>query len=309
VLARAQSVVLEHVDVKNELKLPCPQRDAGHGLGGEVAGWALAVAPRRKPMSCDCSRLAYGAKLMLPLECKTILGPFNRALVLTDVVFDLWTHPNGAASKACGFVWNVLPNQWSRLLVGGTVTDEGRQYSLESGILCPQDSHLSICSCFFVSEPTALFQARVTGCFCENGRRYPIDIVAPFPEVAWDDGLPAGELDPIDPAQSRSAADRAASFVAREVLATASDLVGPGDLHLRGAEGAVTVPSRGAVALAVSRNSWRWSSEGARERVARGPRGTNLIVARRSPDGRLVHWAMYRESAVSTSSRARSRKR
>ena len=72
-------------------------------------------------MSCDCSRLAYGARLMLPLECKTILGPFNRPLVLTDVVFDLWTYPNGAASKACGSVWNVLPNQWSRLLVGGWV--------------------------------------------------------------------------------------------------------------------------------------------------------------------------------------------
>jgi hypothetical protein len=255
-------------------------------------------------MSCDCSRLAYGAKLMLPLECKTILGPFNRALVLTDVVFDLWTYPNGAASKACGSVWNVLPNQWSRLLVGGWVTTEGRRYDLESGILCPRGSHLSICSCFFVNEPTALFQARVTGCFCENDVRPPIE-PGPFADVAWDDVTTAPKLDPIDPIQSRSTAERAASFVNREVLGTATDVVGRGDVQARGREGMVAIPAGSAVAIPVSGASLRWSSEGARERVARAPKGTNLIVARRSPDGRLVHWAMYRESAVSTSSRKR----
>jgi hypothetical protein len=37
-------------------------------------------------MSCECSRLAYGALLMQPLECKPILGPFSQPLVLTDVV-------------------------------------------------------------------------------------------------------------------------------------------------------------------------------------------------------------------------------
>ena len=253
-------------------------------------------------MSCDCSRLAYGAKLMLPLECKQILGPFNRAFVLTDVVFDLWTFPNGASSKACGSVWNVLPNQFSRLLVGGWVTSEGTQYHLESGILCPKSSYLSICSCFFVNEPTALFQARVTGCFCENDHRPPID-PGPFADVVWDDVTTAPKLDPIDPSQSKSAADRAASFVSREVLASATEVVGRGDLQARGREGAVAIPVGSAVAIPVSRGSLRWSSEGARERVARGPKGTNLIVARRSPDGRLVHWAMYRESAVSTSSR------
>jgi hypothetical protein len=259
-------------------------------------------------VSCDCSRLVYGAKLMLPLECKTILGPFNRDLALTDVVFDLWTYPNGSASKACGEVWNVLPGQWSRLLVGGWVTSEGRKYDLESGILCPQGSHLDICSCFFVNEPTALFQARAMGCLCERARLPAVDAAATFPEVAWD-GPPEPELDPIDPRQSRSLEDRAASFLTREVLATDHDVVGPGDLQVRGSEGAVVLFPGHAVALPVTRTSWRWSSEGARERVGRGPRGTNLVVGRRSLDGMLVQWAMYRETATATSSRARPRKR
>ena len=202
-------------------------------------------------MSCDCSRLAYGAKLMLPLECKQILGPFNRALVLTDVVFDLWTYPNGAASKACGSVWNVLPNQWSRLLVGGWVTSEGRRYDLESGILCPKSSYLSICSCFFVNEPTALFQARVTGCFCENDHRPPID-PGPFADVAWDDVTTAPKLDPIDPSQSKSAADRAASFVSREVLASANRLANFDDANLRrSARAAVAAGARVERALEI----------------------------------------------------------
>jgi hypothetical protein len=259
-------------------------------------------------MSCDCSRLVYGASLMLPLECKTILGPFNHDLALTDVVFDLWTYPNGAASKACGSVWNVLPGQWSRLLVGGWVTSEGRKYNLESGILCPQGSHLDICSCFFVNEPTALFQARVTGCLCEPDRQRAVDVAATFQEVAWD-GPSEPELDPIDPRQSRSLQDRAASFPTREVLATATGVVGPGDLQVRGSEGEVALFPGNAVALSVTRSSWRWSSERGRERVERGPRGTNLVVARRSPDGRLVQWAMYRETSLATSSRGRSRKR
>jgi hypothetical protein len=259
------------------------------------------------PMSCcDCSRLAYGAKLMLPLECKTILGPFNRDFVLTDAVFDLWTYPNGAASKGCADVWNVLPNQWSRLLFGSWVTTESLQYHFESGILCPQGSHLSICSCFFVYEPTALFQARVTGCFCENRVRPPIE-PGPFADVAWIEGVRV-ELDPIDPMGGRSEADRAASFPTREVVATGTEAVGPGDFRVRGTEEAVVVPPGAAVAVPVSRASWRWSSEGARERVARGPRGTNLIVARRSADGRLVDWAMYRESAVSTTGGSRPKR-
>jgi hypothetical protein len=36
-------------------------------------------------MTCECSKLDYGALLVMPLECKTILGPFERDFVLTDV--------------------------------------------------------------------------------------------------------------------------------------------------------------------------------------------------------------------------------
>jgi hypothetical protein len=257
-------------------------------------------------MSCDCSRLAYGALLVLPLECKTILGPFNRGFVLTDVVFDLWNHPNGANSKACGFVWNVLPNQWSRLLLGGTVMDAGRKYDLESGILCPRGSYLTICSCFFVAEPTALFSARVTGCFCEREHDYRHEIEPEHvPEATWDDGLGPAELDAIDPTLSRSAEERATSFTTREVLATSTEMVEPGDLLVRGAAGPRAVPPGHAVAVSVARGTWRWAVEGARERSARGPAGTNLVVARRSPDGRFVFWAMYREAPLSGGGRAR----
>jgi hypothetical protein len=259
-------------------------------------------------MSCDCTRLAYGARLMLPFEMKTILGPLDRDLVLTDVIFDLYNHPNGAASKACGDVWNVLPNRWSRLLLGGTVDDRGRRYSLQSGILCPQGSHLSISSCFFVSEPTAMLSARVTGCFCTAPIRPPIRFdPGPVATLAWDDGLPAPALDPLDPTGRRSARERTASFPVREMVATASDAVAPGDVLVHGADRDVELAPGDAVAVGVSPAGCRWSGEGARQRVTRGPNGTNLIVARRSPDGRLIHWAMYRESAIPTKGRARAR--
>jgi hypothetical protein len=248
-------------------------------------------------MSCDCSRLAYGALLMLPLECKTILGPFNREFVLTDVIFDLYTHPNGDASKACGFVWNVLPNQWSRLLMGDTIGVPGRRYSLESGILCPRNSYLTICSCYFVSEPTALFSARVTGCFCDKGHEAIVD-PGPFHRVTWTEG-PSDALDPRDPTTSATEREQATSFVIREALGTASDAVGPRDtLLLRGDEAEVMLRPGEAAAVPVSGNTWRWSSAGSRERTGRAPKGTTLVAARRSPDGRLVQWAMYRESAL-----------
>jgi len=62
----------------------------------------------------------------------------SAVFVLTDVVFELYNHPNGDQSKACGFVWNALDGDWSRLLLGGSVDDRGRRYHLETGILCPQ---------------------------------------------------------------------------------------------------------------------------------------------------------------------------
>jgi len=249
-------------------------------------------------MNCDCSRLSYGAQLLAPLECKTILGPFDRGFVLTDVLFDLYNHPNGADSKACGFVWNTLPNKWSRLLFGGTVDDRGRQYHLESGVLCPKGSFLNVCTCYFVYEPTAYLSARVMGCYCEAPPRL-IDVSASLLEVVakvdWKDALPQEALDPIDPT---GGARRKPRIVHRDLLGTACEAIAPGTLLIAGTDRDVSLQPSSAVALRVERQSWRWKCEGARIRSGRGPSGTNLLVARRSPDGLLVHWITYREYAL-----------
>jgi hypothetical protein len=84
-------------------------------------------------------------------------------------------------------VWNALPNQWSRLLMGNAIGVPGRRYSLERGILCPRDSYLAICSCYFVSEPTGLFSARVTGCSCEKGHHVLAE-PGPLDPATWTKG-------------------------------------------------------------------------------------------------------------------------
>jgi hypothetical protein len=257
-------------------------------------------------MHCDCSKLDYGALLVLPLECKTILGPFDRDWVLVDVLFDLYNHPNGAASKACGFVWNVLPTNWSRLLFGGTVDDRGRQYHLESGVLCPKDSYLDICSCYFVNEPTALFSARVMGCYCENPPRLSFE-AGPLLTIDWNDIGVENALDPLDPTGQLSRDRRQMQVVRREVLASASEAVEAGELRIKGADREVCLQAGSAVAFRVNRSEWRWSCEGMRAGSGRGPKDTNLVVARRSADGRLLHWVMYRETQPEAPKRAQKK--
>jgi hypothetical protein len=83
--------------------------------------------------------------------------------------------------------------------------------------------------------------------------------------------------------------------VHREVLSTAYEAVEPGTLLILGAEREVCIQPGSAVALRVNRRSWRWSYEGKRARTNRGPSGMDLLVARRSADGLLIHWAAYRE--------------
>lgn len=249
-------------------------------------------------MNCDCSRLAYGAQLLAPLECKAILGPFDRGFVLTDVLFDLYNHPNGANSKACGFVWNVLPNQWSRRLLGGTVDDRGRQYHLQSGVLCPKGSFVNVCTCYFVNEPTAHLSARVMGCYCEETPRLiAVDdsVLEAVARVDWKDALPPETLDPIDPTGEARGKPR---LVHRDLLGTACEAIQPGNLLITGTDREVSLQPGWGVAVRVDRQTWRWKCEGTRARLGRGPGGTNLLVARRSPDGLLVHWIMYRESAL-----------
>ena len=81
---------------------------------------------------------------------------------------ELWDHANGFQSRACGFVWNALAGQWSRLLMGGEVVDTGRRYDLESGVLCPAGSTLSVCTCLFVAFPTSTIFALLTGYSCHE---------------------------------------------------------------------------------------------------------------------------------------------
>jgi hypothetical protein len=243
-------------------------------------------------MDCDCSRLAYGAVLLAPFECKTILGPFDRAFVLTDVVFDLYNHPNGFNSKGCGFVWNVTPNS-SRLLLGGTVDDRGRQYHLQSGILCPRRSYLSVCNCFFVAEPTALVSARVTGCYCAPPPFDLDEVVEDLPtDVVWKDTSPSPFLGPIDPTETRPRTSRP---VHRELLSTGYEAIESGPLLVSGADREVHLQPGSAVALRVNRRTWRLSEGGRQARANRGPTGMDLLVVRRSADGLLIHWAAYRE--------------
>lgn len=246
-------------------------------------------------MTCECSALDYGALLVLPLECKTILGPFDRDFVLADVLFDLYNHPNGADSKACGFVWNTLMGSWSRLLFGGTVDDHGRHYHLESGVLCPKDSYLNICSCYFVNEPTALLSARVMGCYCDEPPRLSYE-AGPLLKVAWKDTGPQNALDPLNPTGQPFRSTRQVQNLKREVLNSASEAVEAGELRIKGADGELFLHPGSAAAFRVERLAWRWSCEGMRARSGRAPKGTNLVVARRSRDGRLLHWVMYRET-------------
>ena len=151
-------------------------------------------------MPVECSRLFQARAVVAPLECRTVAGPFRKAVVLTDVVFELWNHANGFQSRACGFVWNALPGQWSRLLMGGQVDDVGRRYDLESGVLCPAGSTLSVCTCLFVAFPTSTIFALLTGYSCQESH---VDVsgvkaVGGDYSIDWLE-TQFGALDPHDP--------------------------------------------------------------------------------------------------------------
>ena len=246
-------------------------------------------------MPVECSRLFQTRAVLAPLECRTVAGPFRHAVVLTDVVFELDSHPNGFQSRACGFVWNVLSGQWSRKLMGGHVDDAGRRYDLESGVLCPAGSSLSICTCLFVAFPTSSIFALLTGYSCQShvdvsgvkavGGDYSID---------WLE-TQAGALDPHDPTGAGAATgDVEHGLGERELVGTVREHVEPGDLVVHGAEGTTTIPHGSTLAVRLAANEPKLQS-GGEERTTRLPEGTNLVVARRSADGRSLHWLCYRE--------------
>ena len=247
-------------------------------------------------MGCDCDKLAYGAELLAPLECKRILGPFEADFVLTDVVFELFNSPNGASSRGCGEVHNVLPLAWSRQLLGGEVGVSGRQYHLQSGILCPAGSYLDVCNCLFFEGPTASISARVTGCYCPT----PSRIAGPYrgdlsTTRQGSDFQAKCEIDPVDPT---GAGGRRPLPVQRELLATGHEAAASGEWTASAAGRATSLRPGTAAALRVRRGGWSWTSAGRRLRAPRLPAGTSLVVARRSADGLLVHWSAYREEPI-----------
>jgi hypothetical protein len=247
-------------------------------------------------MGCDCDRLDYGGQLLAPLECKKILGPFEVDFVLTDVVFELFNSPSGASSRGCGDVHNVLPLAWSRQLLGGEVGVSGRQYNLQSGIVCPAGSYLNVCNCLFVEGPTAWISARVTGCYCPAPSSVAGAYRGELSTTRQGSDLQAKcEIDPVDPT---GAAERRPLPVQRELLATGHEAVGPGAWAASASGRAVSLRPGTAAALRVRGGGWTWTSAGNRLRAPRLPAGTSLVAARRSADGLLVHWSAYREVPI-----------
>jgi len=243
-------------------------------------------------MGCDCDKLAYGAALLGPLECKKILGPFLEDFVLTDVLFELYSYPNGASSRGCGTVHNVMPGAWSRQFFGGNVEERGREYHLESGILCPRNSYLDVCNCLFGEGPTAWVSARVTGCYCTTPSRFarPAGLLSPHRE--WSDLQGKEEIDPVDPTGTGG---KKPLPVHRELVAMGHEAVGPGEWGVLADRRAISVRPGTSAALRVRRGAWTWSAARKRVRAPKLPARAGLVVARRSADGLLVHWSAYRE--------------
>lgn len=245
-------------------------------------------------MPVECNRLFQARAVLAPLECRTVAGPFKHAVVLTDVVFELDNHPNGFQSRACGFVWNVLIGQWSRKLMGGHVDDAGRRYDLESGVLCPAGSSLSVCTCLFVAFPTSSIFALLTGYSCQSHADVSGVKAVGGASIDWLE-TQAGALDPHDPTGAGAAiGDVEHGLGERELVGTVREHVDRGDLVVHGAEGTTTIPHGSTLAVRLAGHEPTLRS-GGEERTARLPEGTNLVVARRSADGRSVHWLCYRE--------------
>ncbi len=247
-------------------------------------------------MPVECSRLFQARAVVAPLECRTVAGPFTQAVVLTDVVFELWNHANGFQSQACGFVWNALAGQWSRLLMGGNVDDDGRRYDLESGILCPAGSTLSVCTCLFLAFPTSTIFALLTGYTCHEPHVDVSGVKAVGGDVSIDWlETQSGALDPHDPTGAGAATgDVERALGERELVGTVREHVHPGGLTIDGADGQATIPHGSTLAVRIGEREPTLQSE-REERTTRLPDGTNLVVVRRSADGRSLHWLCYRE--------------
>jgi len=243
---------------------------------------------------CGCAEHARGN--LAPLECKPLLGPFSHDFLLTDVVFELYDHPNGNQSRAGGTLWNTMPNQWSRRMLGEDVDRSGRQYHFETGLLCPAGSSLSVCSSLFVNQPTSRLWVVLSGCSCEEDLWVIGDLLPQaLRTIDWIDLQPQGVIDPVDPtATTVHPQDLEFAIAGRDLLGTARDEVGQDMLWVEGEADRSQVAPGTSVALRVAGNEVAWAV-GDTTGTRQCPDGTNLVVVRRSVDGRTIHWLCYRE--------------
>jgi hypothetical protein len=180
--------------------------------------------------------------------------------------------------------------------MGGHVDDAGRRYDLESGVLCPAGSSLSVCTCLFVAFPTSTIFALLTGYSCHESH---VDVsgvkaVGGDYSIDWLE-TQSGALDPHDPTGVGAATgDVEHALGERELVGTVREQVQLGDLRVHGADGPTIIPHGSTLAVRLAGHEATLQS-GAEERATRLPDGTNLVVARRSADGRSVHWLCYRE--------------
>ena len=180
--------------------------------------------------------------------------------------------------------------------MGGHVDDTGRRYDLASGVLCPAGSTLSVCTCFFVAFPTSSIFALLTG---YSGHESHVDVsgvnaIGGDYSIDWLE-TQSGALDPHDPTCAGAATgDREHALGERELVGTVREHVHRGDLVVHGADGTTTIPHGATLAVRLAGHEPALQSRG-EERTTRLPEGTNLVVARRSADGRSVHWLCYRE--------------
>jgi hypothetical protein len=250
--------------------------------------------------TCDCAVHERGS--LEPLVCRTLIDTLPRDFLLTDVVFELESYPDGFRSRACGYVWNALPGKWSRLLLGGHVADDGRQYHFSTGLLCPKGSRLSVCTCFFVDRPTSRLWAVLSGCLCDDD-----DFTVPFPDenlplgIDWTDAQHPVELDHVDPTgESTHGRGLRYAIPSRELLGTHREMVDSQPLWIDGVVSRTLVSPGATAALRVKGHVVDWEC-GQTKGSSQCPSGTNLVVVRRSLDGRSLHWICYREDAPDAS--------
>jgi len=272
-------------------------------------------------MTTECDRLDHGRALIGPLECKTVIGPFTENFVLTDAVLALNTYPEGLLNSHSGAtVWNPIPvgvlpspgGGWivSRKLLTCKIDYRGHQIHLESGIVCPAQSSLSVCISFSTAASSPWVFATLSGYYCETAPRIAkLAELDPFRSWSFDLGEvgPVTEIDPLDPTMSqRDAGEGSPAGFERVLIGTDREASEPDELVIRGSEGEMLLRKGDTATFRVSGGTWTWSC-GKRKRSGRGPKGTNLVVVRRSTNGHSIQWIYYHETPHEAPKRRRKR--